>query len=161
VNYYISDMHFFHKNIIRLCNRPFKDLEEMHSTIVKNWNKKVKDSDTIYILGDVSFGTELETDSILKQLNGIKILIKGNHDKYISKEINRVYQYLKINDENRQVILFHYPIFEWDGFYRDSIHLYGHVHNNVLNMPKNAFNVSCDVLDFEPKTLSEIIFKED
>jgi len=157
MNYYISDMHFYHKNIIRLCDRPFKSIEDMHETLIKNWNNKVTDSDTVYILGDVSFGSEIETDRIIKLLKGTKILIKGNHDKYISKEISRVHQYLKINDNGKQVILFHYPIFEWDGFYRDSIHLYGHVHNNVLNMAKNSYNVSCDILGWTPRSLMEII----
>ena len=52
MNYYISDLHLMHKNCIGFDERPFADLEEMHETILANWNRKVTNSDTVYILGD-------------------------------------------------------------------------------------------------------------
>jgi calcineurin-like phosphoesterase family protein len=103
--------------------------------------------------------------SALKQLNGHKILIKGNHDGF-TQQLNykeyfdKVCDYLKIRDGDREVVLFHYPIEEWDGFYRGSYHLYGHVHNstnNPLKPIKNRYNVGVDVNNFEPKTLNELI----
>ena len=43
MNYYISDLHFFHKNVTdegaNFDNCPFKTIEEMHETIKENWNK--------------------------------------------------------------------------------------------------------------------------
>ena len=54
MNYYISDLHLFHEAAIRFDDRPFRDLEEMHTEIVKRWNEKVNNGDTVYILGDVS-----------------------------------------------------------------------------------------------------------
>lgn len=157
MNYYISDTHFDHENIIRLANRPFKNVQEMNETIISNWNNKVKDEDTVYILGDISFGEDIDRDIILKKLKGKKILIKGNHDKRSSYFLRETHQYLKINDNGRAVVLFHYPILEWDGFYRNSIHLYGHVHDKTPKMPKNAYNVSCEVSNYTPRTLEEII----
>ena len=53
MNYYISDLHLFHEAVIRFDDRPFRDLEEMHAEIVKRWNEKVNNGDTVYILGDV------------------------------------------------------------------------------------------------------------
>lgn len=53
MNYYISDLHLFHEAAIRFDDRPFRDLEEMHAEIVKRWNEKVNNGDTVYILGDV------------------------------------------------------------------------------------------------------------
>jgi hypothetical protein len=57
------------------------------------------------------------------------------------------------------VILFHYPIEEWNGYYRNSYMLYGHVHENMDGIKKHPrkFNVGVDVNDFEPKTLDELI----
>lgn len=33
--YFISDMHFYHENIIKFCDRPFKGIDEMNEEIVK------------------------------------------------------------------------------------------------------------------------------
>ena len=49
MNYYISDLHLFHEAAIRFDDRPFRDLEEMHTEIVKRWNEKVNNGDTVYI----------------------------------------------------------------------------------------------------------------
>ena len=77
--YFTSDTHFGHKNIIRFCDRPFKDVNEMNEILVKNWNDTVGVDDTVYFLGDFAMSfTPVET--ITPRLNGRKILIAGNHD---------------------------------------------------------------------------------
>lgn len=54
MNYYISDLHLFHEASIGFDGRPFRNLEEMHAEIVRKWNSKVTNGDTVYILGDMS-----------------------------------------------------------------------------------------------------------
>lgn len=39
--FYISDLHLGHKNIIEFDNRPFKTLDNMTESIIKNWNETV------------------------------------------------------------------------------------------------------------------------
>lgn len=171
--YYISDTHFFHENIIRICKRPFIDLERMHSVIISNWNKKVKPEDEIYILGDLSYKCPdagyQQLFNLIKNLNGKKHLIIGNHDRKWLKSYNnqckeKLFESIDIykdiyDDQNRRVIMFHYPIEDWDGQYRGSYHLYGHVHNsdNGYKIIPNRYNVGVDVNNFEPKTLDELI----
>lgn len=167
--FYISDLHFYHKNVLSLCNRPYNTIEEMNEDIINKWNSVVTPNDVVRILGDVAFPKSQEdidkVIKIIKKLNGNKTLIVGNHDwkllkneKFI-KLFSSIENYMSTKDNGRKVILFHYPIEEWDGYYRDSIHLYGHVHNNDLELKKikNRYNVSADVLGFIPKTLDELI----
>ncbi|MEJ7707010.1 MAG: hypothetical protein WKF82_06805 [Nocardioidaceae bacterium] len=54
--YFTSDTHFSHANIIRLCNRPFADVDEMDEAIIERWNATVTSADTVYHLGDVALG---------------------------------------------------------------------------------------------------------
>lgn len=46
-------MHIGHKNIIKLCNRPFSSLEEMDESLIENWNQVVTNGDTIYIVASM------------------------------------------------------------------------------------------------------------
>ena len=78
----IADLHFGHKNIIKYCNRPFENTDEMDRALIKNWNETVSNNDTVLVLGDVGFGSKEYIGSLIKQLNGKKILIMGNHDNW-------------------------------------------------------------------------------
>lgn len=174
---YISDLHFYHTNILMFDNRPWTDIEKMNEDLVEIWNKKVDDGDTVYILGDLAMkGGELLLN-IVKRLNGHKILIKGNHDRIspqLAKEFNnKIYDYLEIKDDGRNVVLSHYPISCFNKHYYGGFALYGHVHASFewafmehvrrsfeeIDIPCNAYNTGAmiEYMNYEPKTLDEII----
>lgn len=77
--WFTSDLHFGHRNVINYCNRPYKDIEEMHKGLIAIWNNTVKNGDTVYVLGDFSLNPKW-SGQILPLLKGNKILIPGNHD---------------------------------------------------------------------------------
>ena len=179
-NFYIADLHFGHKNIIRYDNRPFKTAEEMDNTLIENWNKVVSNEDCVFILGDISWYDDDKTVQIFKQLNGTKVLIKGNHDNIkrnseLAKCFTSIQDYAELYlDKKNKVVMSHYPMLFYNGQFRDSIHLYGHVHNShqwnmcenwieetrqLQDIPMRMYNVGCMMrwMDYTPRTLEEII----
>lgn len=78
----IADTHFGHENIIRYCNRPFRDVVEMDQALIKNWNETVTNNDVVIHLGDVGLGQQSYIKDIIGVLNGQKILVMGNHDNW-------------------------------------------------------------------------------
>ena len=104
--YYIADMHFGHTNVLRFDNRPFSDTAQMDDTLIQNWNERVADDDTIYILGDAFWKNEENSIQIMERLRGHKHLIQGNHDRVKGKlrfYWESITQYAEVNDENRLV----------------------------------------------------------
>lgn len=55
MNYFISDLHFGHKNILKFDNRPFLNIEQHDKAIIENWNNVVGEDDDVYVLGDISW----------------------------------------------------------------------------------------------------------
>lgn len=169
MNYYFADAHLGHSNIIRMNNRPFSDVNEMNETIIKNWNHTLNDNDDIYIIGDL-FYKGGDPVPILKRLKGKKHLIAGNHDGVLLKNPVARKFFVEINDiltiweDKQMIVLCHYPMIEWNGYFRGSVLLYGHIHNNtkndtyqIMKNRKNAYNVGADILGFTPRTLQETI----
>jgi len=79
--WFIADPHFGHANIIKYAKRPFEDLVRMNAHLVARWQKTVKPTDIIYVLGDFAFGSRAYAEWLVDHLHGIKILIHGNHDR--------------------------------------------------------------------------------
>lgn len=178
--YFISDLHLFHKNSIKFDNRPFKDIEEMHNEIIKRWNSVVTKEDTVYILGDISFGLAKETISIIKQLNYKELhLIVGNHDTKLLKDKHFRNLFVEICDYKELIIdcgvgivMCHYPIPCFKNHYYDWFHLYGHTHNSweekfmneVVDIMQAKYktqckmtNVGCMNLNYTPISLDEVM----
>lgn len=139
MNYYISDLHLLHENVLRFDNRPFESIKQMQDTIVNNWNNKVTNGDTVYILGDVSMrGKKEDLISLVATLKGRKVLVKGNHDDISDYRYQQLFHeiadYKEIHDnadkQNYNLVLCHYPIFSWKNMGRGTILLYGHTHDS-------------------------------
>lgn len=88
--YFTSDLHWGHGNVINFCARPFKDVHDMNESLIKNWNSKIKSTDTVFVLGDMALCSFKEFEPMAKRLNGNKILIRGNHDHYSVSQYNRL-----------------------------------------------------------------------
>jgi len=156
-----SDTHYYHKNIIKYCNRPFSSVEEMNETMIENHNKVVKPTDTVFHLGDFGFARPDILCNILRRLNGKKILIVGNHDKQMwDREVKAYFDemthYKEISIRNKQkVVLCHYPFASWNGSFHGSFHLHGHTHTRYKG-PGRILDVGVDGHNFTPWSYDEI-----
>jgi len=144
--YITSDIHFGHTNIMKFCPvsraRYNGDVDYMNESIIEEWNEIVTNKDTVYILGDVAFCNAADATKIMKRLNGRKILVEGNHDKKLVKDegfrkcFAEIHKYLDINYDGTKVVMFHYPIAEWDQMHRGSVHFHGHLHGGTSDMER-------------------------
>ena len=166
---YISDIHFGHKAALDFDNRPFADVEEMDKTIIDLWNSRVTKNDQVYILGDFAYRNERPFGWYLRQLKGQKHLIVGNHDKKLLKDTEAMGYFvsvdyiLEVTDNQKHIILSHMPIAEWDGFYRDVYHIYGHIHSRTegafqyMKQFDRALNAGACINNYTPASFNELI----
>jgi calcineurin-like phosphoesterase family protein len=146
----------------------------MNTALINNWNSRVTNNDHVYIVGDLFYGGRDaagcdEAISIVKKLNGILHLIAGNHDipylnntdyHYLFADVDHL-RYLKHGGEH--IFLCHYPLAEWSGYFRGSLHIYGHIHNQkesaayeFMKTKERALNAGTDICNFMPVTLEEL-----
>ena len=112
--WFTSDLHLGHANVIRFCARPFANAHEMDKELVRRWNAVVKPDDKVYVLGDLSFHNPKVGIPLIRQLQGHKVLVQGNHDKYsrtqyLAAGFEDVVQEMTLKLFNRDIILSHYP----------------------------------------------------
>lgn len=163
MDFFISDTHFFHRNILKLGRgRPFSSTEEMNERIVQNWNATIKAEDTVYHLGDVAFGKFEDAKEIVQKLNGRKILIKGNHDRSANRMIEmgfvECHNSFVIEAECGKLYLSHKPLVESETLkiFDCRFNFHGHIHE-LWNKRGVLYNVGVDVRDFTPRT-AEFIY---
>jgi calcineurin-like phosphoesterase family protein len=120
----------------------FRDVEDMREKMISEWNERVGTADTVYILGDVAFMSGFDASLVMMRLNGIKILVEGNHDRKTLMDVNfrnafkEVHKYLDINYDGHKIVMSHYPFLEWDQMHRGSLHFFGHLHGGQTGMEK-------------------------
>ncbi len=170
--YYIADTHFGHHAIIKFQNRPFEDVNTMNACMIENWNTRVKNNDTVYIIGDMFFKCE-DPETILKQLKGKKILIQGNHDESWLKDENlhkyfeKITGYEEIYNLNKLIVMCHYPLLTWKKENK-SYMVYGHIHAStnmdfwpLIKSRDRMLNADVEINNYTPVTLTELIINNE
>jgi len=169
--YLAGDTHFDHKNIIRHCHRPFSNVTKMNEVIISNWNSIVGDNETVYFLGDWTFGWGHKPAGYWKrQLKGNIISIRGSHDR--GRGGIQFQEFEEIHVGGYDFLLIHNPnpndrhqtreqkkkLKNWQGWV-----IHGHVHNNnmdrypFINGEKKTINVSAEVINYEPVSLKYLL----
>lgn len=135
VKYFVtSDLHFFHKNIIKHCpkTRPYSSVDEMNEALILYWNTLIGKNDVVFHLGDFSGGNWTKTAELISRLNGKIIFIIGNHDKVLRDNLPKedLHDYFELWVNKVKVCMSHYPMTCWNQAGRGSIMLYGHTHGS-------------------------------
>lgn len=170
--YFTSDTHFGHENIIRFCNRPFRNAEEMNAELIRRWRETVPDDGIIFHLGDFAHGNARIWNDILSALSGRIYLILGNHDMKALRQgylgrFEHVAQQMTIRVGGQAIVLNHNPFLCYGGSYRDVWQLFGHVHSGPtshtgLDHPRLKilfplqYDVGVDNNDFRPVSFAEV-----
>lgn len=166
--FFTSDWHLYHKNVIRYCNRPFKNIDEMHKVLINNHNSVVGKDDIVWNLGDVTMASTSNIETINKSIskfNGIHHLIVGNHDDWKISSYEKV-GFLTIHNamwfkhDSLTFYLAHDPsVYNMIESDKNNILLCGHVHNLFKHLlpEKRVINVGIDVWNFFPVHLNNIL----
>lgn len=162
--FFTSDNHFGHEAQIAYSKRPFLSLAEMDSTLIKNWNNRIKHDDLVYVIGDFVFAQSSEAPNAPKNafdyysnlLNGKKIFLLGSHDK--NNKVKSIIKSLVVRYGGHSIWMTHDPK---DANSNYKINLVGHVHQKwqiqKLTNHSTMINIGVDVWNFTPVTINEIL----
>jgi len=128
-SYLLTDPHFGHVKMQEYCNRP----PDFDQKIINQWRATVQPQDIVYVLGDVTWGSQEQLLQIMQGLPGTKILIRGNHDRshsnnwFIQTGFSAVLEKAQVSG----VILSHFPVdLSQEEINYGIINIFGHFHNN-------------------------------
>jgi calcineurin-like phosphoesterase family protein len=189
--WFTSDTHYNHKNIVRGTTswdtsnftpgsshqsvRDFNTLEEHNDELVDRINSLVKEDDTLWHLGDWSFGGHQSIKIFRERLRCKNIhLIFGNHDQHIEpidspyrklfssvqyvKEFSLKHNFLRREDTyiKQKFFLSHYSHQVWNQSHHGTIHLFGHSHGSIQGIGR-SMDVGVDTHNLYPYHLDEIL----
>ena len=167
---FIADLHLGHVNMAK--RRGFASVEEHDAHIITQWNSVVAKRDVTYILGDVTMEKKAPY-ALLDRLNGRKHVVMGNHDR--RQDVAALLEHVDSVAgmvQYKGLILTHCPIHPMELDYRFPKNIHGHIHDNQVmieqfeygyktnTIPDQRFIcVSCERVDYVPRTLEELLNK--
>ena len=174
--YFTSDTHYSHKNLVKGSSswddtsrcRNFKSIKEHDDFIVNSINSLVGPEDTLYHLGDWSFGGIENIEIFRRRINCIDVhLVLGNHDQHIEANpenfihlFSSISHYKEISVGGNKIVLSHWPMKVWHKSHRGSWQLHGHCHDHLRpdewwtkSKPqerRRTMDVGMDTNDYKP-----------
>lgn len=165
----IGDTHFDHEKMYSFLNwdgtkvRPWDNAREADEAMVDRWNSVVRPDDKVYHLGD--FSISKRGIATAERLNGIKVLIRGNHDIFRLRDYAPYFKDVRGSHKLDNFVLSHIPI------HPDSLArwtkgcIHGHMHNNLVMRNCNDdpepdvryINVSVERINYTPIAFDDII----
>jgi calcineurin-like phosphoesterase family protein len=161
MDWFTADPHLGHFNIIKYCNRPFKDVDHMGTVIIDNINERIATNDRLYILGDIA-NKEVYVQDFVKRVSCKNLfVVPGNHDKEkillrYFKVLPQCYLY-RAPGEDYRIVLCHYAMRVWEHSHHGAGMLYGHSHGGLPPVPgAPSFDIGVDAWEYRPLSLTEV-----
>lgn len=165
-----SDLHLFHRNIIRYSGRPFFNLEQMNEELLKTAERLVGKEDWLVFGGDLSFGSMEDTRDWLAQLDCRKATLLGNHDVDRQEKVHgwESLGFEAVADVQawdlktpwemqdglrvQSLWLTHYPL-PASRIPAGVLNVHGHTHTE--NLGGRRLNASVEQIDYQPQLLKD------
>lgn len=153
IRYVCADLHLGHLNCS--LRRGFSSVEEHDLFLIYKWNSVIRPSDIVYVLGDLTMEKK-SPYPILKQLNGIKYVALGNHERRqdVPELLNYV-QGVAACYEYKGAILTHIPIHD-SQLSRFKLNIHGHLHENYIE-DSRYICVSMEQISYTPIALDSLL----
>lgn len=162
--FFWSDQHFGHQNIIKYCDRPFENKQEMAQVLFDRYCEKVGDEDVVVFGGDFMMADKDQSRAFLEKMPGLKVCVVGNHDFSTKKEnvsflfekhhFDFVTDSLLFEDSDGMYLVSHYPV--RSVLLPDNVkNIHGHIHDIKIRGDRHL-SMCCEVLDYVPQELSSL-----
>jgi calcineurin-like phosphoesterase family protein len=158
---FTADTHFGHANIIKwsTARQAFPTVEAMDEELITRWNQTVRPEDTVWHLGDFSWG-KVSVANYLRRLNGTIHVIFGNHDKparQAAQLFASAADYREIKVEGQLITLCHYAMLTFNKAHYGAWQLHGHSHGSLPDDPKVCrLDVGVDCWDLRPVSFARL-----
>jgi len=155
VIFFTSDEHYWHKNIIKFCERPFESVREMNETLVQNHNSIVNEGDTVFHLGDFVMSNDRKVaETIIASLKGNHVFTRGDHDRWMG---NQRAPYIMIDKfDGHTIVMCHWCMHIWPKSHYNSWHIFGHSHGRLIRIDGKRYDVGVDNNGFFPVSLIKL-----
>lgn len=151
--FFTADQHYGHANIIQHCDRPFADVAEMNTELMRRHNEVVGPDDTVIHAGDFAYRSAVDPRAIIKQLNGEHIFLRGNHDRWQKDDVPHIWDQVI---DGQRVVVCHYAMRTWPHSHRGSWQLFGHSHGTLEPMGLQ-WDIGVDNNDFYPLPWTRVV----
>lgn len=171
-----ADTHFRHAEALEIFARPYGTADEMDAAMIARINETVGPKDILVHLGDFMVvggrGRGWDDDDLrraerLRDRIACKriVLVRGNHDPSGEKRFDALFESVDeivsgrgIAGVDERIVMFHYPIDQWQGRPNGGFHLHGHVHGFGTHLARR-FDVGVDVAAnaMRPRLLVDLV----
>jgi len=163
--WFTSDWHLSHNNIIKYCDRPFQNIEDMNYHIIGKYLRVVQPEDTVFFLGDLTIKRHTSFKPVLaeivRDLPGQKHFIRGNHDYYPKNFYLNDCGFLSFGKKitTSKYVIVHDPAdFNTNDLLSAKILIHGHQHHHQKTRIRGKkFDIGVDGNNFYPVKLTDIL----